>query len=101
MWQGEKLKKMAKDLGIDYENSSSEQEVIESIANKVGMEDYNNLYDKDKLEEKLNYYLNNRDDWDKYNNEYNKNNKRNAIQMPSNRNSMLSNTLKKSTTQNL
>lgn len=87
MWQGEKLIKMAKELGIDYENSSSEQEVLKSIANKVGIEDYNNLYDKDKLEEKLNHYLKNRNEWNNYNQQHNINNRKGSqFALPSKRN---------------
>ena len=75
--QGDKLRGMAKELGLNFEGFS-EQEVLKSIAYKVGLEEYNNLYDKDKLEEKLNYYLNNRNEWNKYNQEHNINNRKSS-----------------------
>lgn len=59
MHQTDKIKELARDLNIDYGNSSHEADQLRMIAKQLGMEDFNTIYDIDKLEEALREKLKN------------------------------------------
>ena len=53
MNQTNNIEDLAKDLGIDSGTSSNSADRMRKIAESIGMENYNSLYDNDKLQERL------------------------------------------------
>ena len=53
MYQTDNIEDIARDLGIDSGTSSSSADRLRKIADQVGMNNYNSLYDNDKLEQRL------------------------------------------------
>ena len=53
MYQTDKIKDLARELGIDYGNSDSLQDQLRKISEQVGMDHYNSLYDNNQLQKKL------------------------------------------------
>ena len=58
MWQSDDIKDMAKELGLDNGSYDNEQDRFRNIAEQLGINDYNNLHDKDKLKNELKKRLN-------------------------------------------
>lgn len=58
MWQSDDIKDMAKELGLDNGRYDNEQDRFRNIAEQLGINDYNNLHDKDKLQNELKKRLN-------------------------------------------
>ena len=58
MWQSDDIKEMAKELGLDNGRYDNEQDRFRNIAEQLGINDYNNLHDKDKLQNELKIRLN-------------------------------------------
>ena len=53
MYQTDNIKDLARELDIDYGSSSSSADQLRKIAEQVGIDNYNSLYDNDKLEKRL------------------------------------------------
>lgn len=53
MHSDERIRDLANELNIDYGSSSNSADQMRKIAESVGMDNFNSLYDVDKLEEKL------------------------------------------------
>ena len=53
MHSDERIEDLANELGIDSGTSSNSADRMRKVAEAVGMNDFNSLYDVDKLEEKL------------------------------------------------
>ena len=53
MHSDERIEDLANELGIDSGTSSNSADRMRKVAESVGMNDFNSLYDVDKLEEKL------------------------------------------------
>lgn len=53
MFQTDNIEDLARELDIDFGSSSNSADRLRKIAETIGMDHYNSLYDNDKLEDKL------------------------------------------------